>query len=375
MRKKGLCCAMCLAAAVVAACGGKTSSLGDGTAVDGDSGTPVGSGLGGSADLAGVRGSGEAIGGTTAVGAGGSTSGGDAASTVGDGAAPRDTPSCAGGLTCNGESCCTTMNVPGGTFLQGRGYGTDQCPAGTECNIDEQPEHMSTVSSFALDKYAVTVGRFRKFTDAYHGGWRPAVGSGANPAIPGTGWQGGSVDTTPGAGGTWTDDKAGNENKPMNCINFFQAFAFCDWDGGRLPTESEWEYAAAGGSENRLYPWGDATPDCTYANFSPSPLTAFCAAGIYGSVLDVGSTPKGDGRWGHSDLAGNVAQFVLDYYGAYRGTPSVDYASLTGDMNGEKVIRGSGFYYSASHLRAAHRSQYGTMSGDNIGVRCARNVR
>src|SRR5208337_5658772 len=64
-------------------------------------------------------------------------------------------------------------------------------------------------------------------------------------------------------GMTWTSAPGTQETLPINCVNWYAAYAFCIWDGGFLPREAEWEYAAAGGSEQREYPWGSAAPGTT----------------------------------------------------------------------------------------------------------------
>ena len=136
-----------------------------------------------------------------------------------------------------------------------------------------------TVGGFYLDEFEVTVGRFRRFVDQYDG-TVPAEGAGAHPKIPGSGWQTAwnkyyhatreklvaaiKCDSTYQ---TWHDSPSGTEQHPMNCVTWYEAFAFCAWDGGRLPTEAEWEKAAAGGDENRLFPWGMAEADITRASY------------------------------------------------------------------------------------------------------------
>jgi formylglycine-generating enzyme len=431
-------------AAVVVGCGGKvketvggSDGVGGAIGVGGETtntgGSSLGSGAidvvrdasvgGGSADSGRdvtVGGGGLDSGKDVGAGSNGKDAGGDGTTDAESGAAKDGgpfnpgAPSCVQPdgsiLLCNGESCCVSINVPGGTFPQGRRTencgpsgcqtttGNEGCPNGMTCDPSEQPEHSMTVSSFALDKYAVTVGRFRKFVAAYDGGWRPAVGSGKNPnvSVGDTSWQTGWDDSAsagtnlPKPGGfqtnshlrcsavsqTWTDSTGGNENVAINCANWYEAFAFCIWDGGRLATESEWEYAAAGGSENRLYPWGSAEPDCTYANFATVAGTTYCATGLYGSVVAVGSTSKGNGKWGHADLAGNVFGFVLDWGGSYNTSQSKDYANLSQSSLGfVRVSRGGGCSGSAGSLRATNRGlEVPSEHFGDQGVRCARAV-
>ena len=298
------------------------------------------------------------------------------------------TPSCSGlAATCGAmgtSTCCASPLVPGGTFYRSFDVGTD--------NANTDVTNLATVSDFRLDTYVVTVGRFRQFVNADMGTQQnpPPAGAGAR-TLNGSASQGGwdpswngflTTDTASlvaivkcdATYESWTDTPDANEALPMNCITWFEAFAFCVWDGGFLPTETEWNYAAAGGSEQRAYPWSnppsDLTIDCSYANFNTG--SAYCANPPSGSVNAVGSeSPAGDGRWGQADLAGNAYGWALDWYQSPYANPCNDCADLT--PTSDRVIRGGGFPSPASNLRGAHRDYASPNArGSDIGVRCAR---
>jgi formylglycine-generating enzyme required for sulfatase activity len=164
---------------------------------------------------------------------------------------------------------------------------------------------------------------------------------------------------------TWTDTAGAGDNYPINCVSWYEAFAFCIWDGGRLPTEAEWEYAAAGGSENRLYPWGSEPPDETRASYLCLPF------------VSVGSKSAGAGRWGHLDLAGSMWEWTFDWYDenwysdpAATGT---NVCNLTPTRL--RTNRGGGWDYGSDYLRAAYRGLElfpPKTHFPSIGFRCAR---
>jgi len=284
------------------------------------------------------------------------------------------------------EACaigCGSLEIVGGTYLRsydGFTYTDDTNPA--------------TVSSLRLDQYEVTVGRFRQFVGAVVGGWLPAAGSGKHTHLNAgqglvatgggyeTGWDATDWDsqlatTTTAwdanlANGTWTATAGSNEDLPISEVDWYEAYAFCIWDGGFLPSESEWNYAAAGGRDQRAYPWSPAFPpgstsiDCTQANYDGCPL---------GVVHPVGSkSPAGDGKWGQADLAGNVWEWNLDWNENSYVTPCVDCANLTADpMAPYRVIRGGSFGNGTNALLVSYRDlDPPYYRGDLVGVRCAR---
>jgi formylglycine-generating enzyme len=292
-------------------------------------------------------------------------------------------PSCAGlEATCGPRGdgdCCASSVVTGGAF-----------------NRSNDEDYPATVSDFRMDIYEITVGRFRTFVSAYSQAMTPP-GAGKNPnnaTDPGgiEAWNGSlPADATAliaalkcGAGDsgvadyhTWTDSPvAGNETRPINCIDWFEAFAFCIWDGGRLPTEAEWDYAAAGGSDQRVYPWSmpatSTTIDCTYANYGREnwPLSACVAAG----ANNVGSeSPLGDGKWGHADLGGNAWEWARDWLGPLP-MPCTDCAH-TSPVATYRVIRGGGFNSKSSHVLLSYRDSFTPLLRYySIGARCVRSA-
>ena len=299
-------------------------------------------------------------------------------------------PSCAGAPRCQAIDCCESPVVPGGTFAMGRSkVGTD---ADKDGFVNEVPEHTASVSSFRLDTFEVTVGRFRQFVKAYAG--PPAEGVGAHPKVKGTGWSSKWNANMPRKGESlaefagqfdcasdvvpWTKDAGRNEKMPMTCVTWYEAFAFCAWDGGRLPTEAEWEYAAAGGAENRMYPWGNAAPTTDLASYEC--LSDGDPACTHADLPDVGSKPAGTGRWGHRDLGGGAFEWTMDWFDDawYGGGGSAcnDCINTTRPDSDLKIFRGGDFKDGAAFLRATVRLYSPPVfRADNVGFRCARPVR
>ncbi|HVU02544.1 MAG TPA: SUMF1/EgtB/PvdO family nonheme iron enzyme [Polyangiaceae bacterium] len=365
-------------ASSAAAAGGEPGTGGSGdSGAAGERGDGGGTGSGGAPGNGGAGASGgkpgnggtESAGGTSNTGGGGVSTGGaanagGAANDPDSGAPPTGKPSCVGlASTCGpsgNESCCAGSIVPGGTYYR-----------------SAMPAYPATVSDFVLDRFEVTVGRFRKFLAAYSNDMI-AAGSGKNPRLASDpGWDAAWNQILPADAPalaaavscnvgyqTWTSAPSGHETRPMTCLNWYEAYAFCIWDGGRLPTEAEWNYAASGGDEARKYPWGTTAPNDT--------LAVYCSSSC-ASAENVGSlSPAGDGRWGQADLSGNAWEWNLDYFVTpYASSTCIDCANLTPGT--KRVFRGASFGNADTVLTAASRDSRDPADHNAyVGVRCAR---
>ena len=219
--------------------------------------------------------------------------------------------------------------VPAGEFMMGSQTG----------DSDEQPAHKVYVDAFSMDKYEVTVGQYAAFLQA----------TGVNSP---------------------SDWKAMNQpayqKRPVANVDWADAAAYCKWAGKRLPTEAEWEKAARG-TDGRLYPWGNDPPTQRQANYGKT------KSNNHGALAPVGTLEDGKSPYGIYDMAGNVWEWVSDWYGDdyYRSSPS---QNPTGPSSGEsKVLRGGSWDSSQQQLRSTLR--YFHRSGHrhkDYGFRCVK---
>jgi formylglycine-generating enzyme len=268
-----------------------------------------------------------------------------------------------GALVGVGESCCARRDVPAGTTSRTFGYvDGGLVDAGAT----------ATLSSFALDRFEVTVGRFKAFLEAYEAGWRPAVGSGrALRAAGDTGWTLGAA-LAPGAAlraevAACEESTLGADGRlPINCITYAEAFAMCIFDGGRLPTEAEWSAAAVGGAELRLQPFSVPPSQVLF-------LFDYFQTNSTGPSL-VGFHSAGDGKFGHADLLGNMTEWVRDAYVApYPAGACND--CLVDVPDASRAVRGTSFAFSGSLANAPRNTTRAALDPStrtwDVGVRCA----
>ena len=251
---------------------------------------------------------------------------------------PTPEPPDIASITSRKKDSAEMVNVPGGTFQMGS---REEDP---DAFGFEFPEHPVTLDAYRIDKHEVTNARYERcVADGVCG--EPSFAIAPVVIAPAFKGENQSIgDVFEGIIGTWED-----------------ADTYCQWAGARLPTEVEWEYAARG-PDRHIYPWGNDPPDAKLLNFS----------GNMGHTTDVGSYPGGASWVGALDMAGNVWEWVSDWYAAdyYAASPT---ENPTGPDTGDrKLLRGGSWYDYYRVTRTAARYWLKPDTRDSwLGFRCA----
>jgi formylglycine-generating enzyme required for sulfatase activity len=227
------------------------------------------------------------------------------------------------------------VTIPAGEFQMGSDSG----------NTDEQPVHVVALDAFEMGRYEVTNRQYAQCVRA-------------------------GICNKPD--NTYYYPSPDFALYPVTDVSWFDAQTYCEWIGGELPTEAQWEKAARGGLMGRQYPWGDQSPVCGFAmdngaNFNY--VTLHCG----GSVEPVGEYKAN--AFGLYDMAGNVWEWTADWYDAnYYRTAGQNSVNPFGAFSGvSKVLRGGAWNYSEQYLRVAARFSYDPdLRYDYVGFRCAR---
>jgi formylglycine-generating enzyme required for sulfatase activity len=211
---------------------------------------------------------------------------------------------------------------------------------------DERPRHRVEISGFAMDRYEVTNQRYAACVKS---------GVCTRPKLNSSGRR------------PHYFDRSEFGRYPVVFVDWQQAQTFCAWEGGRLPTEAEWELAARGPAPSlRVFPWGDEPADCTKANLGGE-------KSCVGDTDQVGRRTLGASPWGVLDLSGNVWEWTADWYDAayYARSPERD---PRGPSRGTlKVMRGGCWMSGADSLRVSCRkAELPSTWAPNVGFRCVR---
>ncbi len=238
-----------------------------------------------------------------------------------------------------GEDGAPMVLVPAGEFTMGSNDGSD----------DEKPVHQVYLDAYYLDKYEVTVKQYAKFLEA--------TGFNGPPMWP-------------------TMDQPSHQKRPIVNVDWSDASNYCEWAGKRLPTEAEWEKAARG-TDGRIYPWGNEPPNTLRANYGQEKWNN------HDALVPVGQLKDGKSPYGIYDLAGNVWEWVSDWYDPDYYTTSPP-QNPKGPKNGKyRVLRGGSWDLAPEHLRSTRRDfnvplaptyESPAYRNFNSGFRCAKDA-
>ena len=244
-----------------------------------------------------------------------------------------------------GKAGVQWVRIPGGKFTMGA----------DDLGAAAQPRHEVTIKSFQMAKTLVTNKQYKACVAA--GACATAHASdGTCWVYNGSKWEQGNLSAS-----------FQGDDQPAVCVDWNQAKAFSAWAGGRLPTESEWEYAARSGGKDQKYPWGDEAATCERAVMNDGGLG--CGKT---STWPVCSKTAGNTQQGLCDMAGNAWEWVEDWYhGSYNGAPTD--GSAWEDTGSYRVLRGGSWFFDAGYARSARRRYYDPgYRGDDLSFRVVR---
>jgi len=243
----------------------------------------------------------------------------------------------AGSIITSPKDSMKMVYVPEGAFLMGSPYSE----SGTKNN--EKPQHTVFLNSYWIDQTEVTNAMYILCVQA--GGCQPPYSTRSFTRL------------------TYFSNTQ-FANYPVIYVKWSNAETYCEWAGRRLPSEAEWEKAARG-TDGRTYPWGEGI-NCDLANYWG------LNNGCVGDTSEVGNYPAGASIYGALDMAGNVWEWVSDWYQEiyYSSSP---FSNPLGPATGEyKILRGGSWYNSEGSVRIAVRSEHNPDSAsNNFGFRCA----
>ncbi|GJL79220.1 MAG: hypothetical protein NPINA01_22090 [Nitrospinaceae bacterium] len=235
--------------------------------------------------------------------------------------------------------------IPAGFFTMGS----------NQTGLDETPEHKVYVDAFYMDTYEVSAKDYAEFLNAVDNVKGYYLDNKYGMLIFDSRFQ----------------PRPGLESQPINNVNWKGADAYCRWKGKRLPTEAEWEKAARG-TDKRVFPWGDSRPTPERARYFQSWTEEI----QHRVMVPVDALPEGKSPFGLYNMAGNVKEWVDDWYDREYYEESSEHTNPRGPIGGEfKVIRGGswrdlgGFVYSSFR-----NNSYPATRMDDYGFRCAKSV-
>ena len=257
--------------------------------------------------------------------------------------------------------------VPAGEFLMGSTQveadaAWKACGSGCDKKWfdSEVPQHKVDLDGYWMDKTEITNAMFAKYVEA--------TGYKTDAEKQGSGWvcnKDGSCSDTKGAdwqhpGGPASDINSKTDH-PVVLVSWNDAKGYCEWAGGRLPSEAQWEKAARG-EDGRTYPWGNGSPDSSLLNYNRN----------IGDTTEVGKYPSGASPYGALDMSGNVWEWVNDWYADnyYQNSPQ---KNPRGASDGQsRVLRGGSWDYDSRNVRAADRDRGNPGFRGIFGFRCVR---